>query len=264
MHPSSVETLRIVSEGSFATKDGQIEFAQEQAAAVSGTRLFTPQELARLEAPPPGKAGTLAVVDATTQVAAAALAPHVTVLNFASARRVGGGFRGGARAQEEDLCRCSGLYPCLQTQPDYYRANRSQHSFLYTDHIIWSPAVPFFRLRGNDLPDRLFLAGVVTAPAPNRRPMVAQEPESLAEVPATLERRWRNVLAVAVAMKQERLVLGAWGCGVFGNAPTEVAEAFLRAWSSWCAAFTEVTFAIPSANARSRENLEGFRAVLGR
>ena len=45
-----------------------------------------------------------------------------------------------SKAQEEDLACCSGLYPCLLTQPDYYDVNKltefthsivNQHSEYY-------------------------------------------------------------------------------------------------------------------------------------
>ena len=67
-------------------------------------------------------------VDATTLEAAQQLAgesPHA-LLNFASARNPGGGFLGRAKAQEEDLCRCGGLYRTLVRQPEYYRINRDR------------------------------------------------------------------------------------------------------------------------------------------
>ncbi|WP_084800588.1 TIGR02452 family protein, partial [Promicromonospora kroppenstedtii] len=48
---------------------------------------------------------------------------------------------------------------------------------------------------------------------------------------------------VAAAHGCRRLVLGAWGCGVFGNDPDEVATTFAEALASrrW---FEQVVFAI--------------------
>ena len=95
---------------------------------------------------------TIEVTAETTQHAARRLVESESVadlvlLNFASARNAGGGFINGAKAQEEDLCRCSGLYQCLISQRGYYDANRKQESALYTDHLIYSPNVPWFRTR---------------------------------------------------------------------------------------------------------------------
>ncbi|WP_052744718.1 TIGR02452 family protein [Micromonospora sp. HK10] len=53
-----------------------------------------------------------------------------------------------------------------------------------------------------------------------------------------------RVLAVAAAHGHRRLVLGAWGCGVFGNDPATVAEAFDLALADAAGWFDLVTFAV--------------------
>ena len=60
-----------------------------------------------------------------------------------------------------------------------------------------------------------------------------------------LRRRARRVLEVAAAHGHEVLVLGAWGAGVFGNAPEVVADAFGEALEgSMRGVFREVVFAV--------------------
>jgi uncharacterized protein (TIGR02452 family) len=60
-----------------------------------------------------------------------------------------------------------------------------------------------------------------------------------------LTRRAGLVLAVAAHHGVERLVLGAWGAGVFGNDPAMVAAAFASLLAgAFAGAFAEVVFAI--------------------
>jgi uncharacterized protein (TIGR02452 family) len=174
---------------------------------------------------------SIEVTDETTQAAAHRLVsleggPDLVLLNFASARNPGGGFIKGAKAQEEDLARCSGLYPCLLTQPEYYEVNRAQDSMLYTDHLIYSPQVPWFRVHNRELLDDYFLASVMTAPAPNAGQALNRDPNSTPEIEQALRRRAGYVLAIAQAQGHRTLLLGAWGCGVFRNNPSMVADAF--------------------------------------
>lgn len=51
------------------------------------------------------------------------------------------------------------------------------------------------------------------------------------------------MLRVAAANGHQRLVPGAWGCGVFGNDPEVVAQAFMTALRH-NRFFTEVVFAV--------------------
>jgi hypothetical protein len=169
---------QIVAEGRYTTDDGTVVVVGSALeAAVSGTVSHPPDGLVK----PPHTAtsrGTLFEVTVESSLQAArrlhlAGATRIAVLNFASARNPGGGYLGGAKAQEEDLCRHSLLYPCLLQAPDYYAAHLSSADLLYSHRVI-------------------------------------------AE----------RVLAVAAHHGARRLVLGAWGCGVFRNDPREVADAF--------------------------------------
>jgi uncharacterized protein (TIGR02452 family) len=182
------------------------------------------------------------------------------LLSFASARNPGGGFINGAKAQEEDLARCSGIYPCLLTQPAYYDTNCEGESLLYSDHIIYSPHVPWFRVRNRELLDDVFLASVITAPAPNAGQALRRDPDCGAAIAATLDRRAGKILAIARDRGHRSLLLGAWGCGVFCNDPHLVADVFGRwlAHPSFLGCFDRVVFAIYTSN-RNLDTLTAFQ-----
>ncbi len=118
------------------------------------------------------------------------------------------------------------MYPCLLQQPTYYEINRSHASLLYTDHIIYAPKVPWFRTRSRELLESFFLASVITAPAPNAGQALGRDPTAGAKIEEALRRRAGYVLAVARDNGHRSLLLGAWGCGVFRNNPSMVADAF--------------------------------------
>ncbi|MCP4149636.1 MAG: TIGR02452 family protein [bacterium] len=229
------ETLNVLKEGKLITNSGKtVDFSAGQLAAEKGTKLYRPGNLAELlQKPEPGGTGNT-VIEVTAEKTQAAAYRLVTkegcgdlvLLNFASARNPGGGFITGAKAQEEDLTRCSGLYPCLLTQPSYYEVNRSQKSLLYTHHIIYSPKVPWFRKRNREFLDNFYLASVITAPAPNAGEVLRREPGAGPEIEETLRLRAGYALAVARDNGHRSLLLGAWGCGVFRNDAAMVADAF--------------------------------------
>lgn len=257
------QALSISQTGKLPLPDGGfLDFSAAEQAAQRGTVLYRPDKLARwretLRQPENGfrrspnrRAAQIEVTPESTQQAAYRLLVKeglgdVVLLNFASAKNAGGGFLNGAKAQEEDLCRSSGLYLCQLEQPDYYAANRAEKSMLYTDHIIYSPRVPFFRVSGDGLLNECFYPSVITAPAPNAGVFLQREPHGAAALAQTLQRRADYVLAVAKDQAQKNLVLGAWGCGVFRNPPEQVAAAFAQSLRQpeFADCFERIVFAI--------------------
>ena len=263
------ETVRIAEQGAYVAPSGQtVSIREAVERAVRGTVLYRPADFARLEVPPaPGGPLRVEVTPEKTGAAARRLNEHegverVLALNFASARNPGGGFLRGAKAQEEDLARCSALYPCLLTQPEYYDVNRAEPSLLYTDHMIYSPGVPFFRSEKLELLERPFHLSLITAPAPNAGQVLRQEPTAGPRIRQVLHARALKVLRIAAQRGYRTLVLGAWGCGVFGNEPKDAVDAFSAALEALPGAFERVVFAVYERNGDG-PNLRTFRERFG-
>ncbi|MEM7560851.1 MAG: TIGR02452 family protein [Planctomycetota bacterium] len=261
---SAQEVLRILEKGSYLSESVEVSIVEPMQQALSGSRLFSPEELDSLRTDSAPGRPVVEVTNATTQVMAQEMAARtkVMLLNFASGRNPGGGFLNGAKAQEEDLCRCSGLYNTLLPHKKYYEANRGQSSLLYTDYAIYSPQVPFFKTRGTGaFLLEPFLASVLTMPAPNSGPYLERGGEE-DELRQCFERRWANVLSIAPAVGHAELLLGAWGCGAFGGDPNMAAETAKSALSKCGSNIDRVVFAIPGKGKQSRHNLEVFQQIL--
>ncbi|WP_316768647.1 TIGR02452 family protein [Streptomyces sasae] len=220
------QTEQIVAAGGYRAPDGrEIHLAADIAAAQDATRMYGPQPV---PVAPDADLDTVFEVTGESSLEAArrlAGAP-VAVLNFASARNPGGGYLNGAQAQEEALCRASALYACQLRARVFYDHHRAHRDPFYSDRVIHSPAVPVFRDDRGGLLAEPYLAGFLTAAAPNAGVIRRTAPERVAELPAALAVRAERVLEVAAAQGYRRLVLGAWGCGVFQNDPAQVAGAF--------------------------------------
>lgn len=159
-------------------------------------------------------------------------------LNFANGVHPGGGFLDGARAQEEVLCRSSALYQTL-VDDAMYEAHALRPEPDSTAWAILSPDVPFFRTDDGTALREPWQLNVLTCAAPYA-PRIGQ-PRSA----DLLEERIHRVLAVARAFGYDSLVLGAWGCGAFGNDPVRTAHDFREALETdFTGEFQEVVFAI--------------------
>ncbi|MEV7442463.1 TIGR02452 family protein [Streptomyces sp. NPDC091204] len=272
------ENAEILAAGGYRTRSGrQVSLAAALAEAKAGTRIYGPNRVVPDGEVVRGSEPTaVEVTDESTTVAARRLATGgqaaaagpdaapVAALNFASARNPGGGYVRGAKAQEEALCRASALYETLLEAPEYYEVHRAERSTFYTDRVIHSPGVPVFRDDRGELLETPFRVGFLTSPAPNAGTIRRQEPQRVAEIPEALVRRAELVLEVAALHGYRRLVLGAWGCGVFQNDPPQVAEAFRGLLAGrFAGVFERVVFGVLDRKPETREGFERAFADFG-
>lgn len=241
------ETLLILRAGCYRTPSGQeVRIADELAAARDLTCAYPPDSSVRVgvaDATPT----RIEVTGESTLAAARRLTTAVSdcdpcCLNFASAKNPGGGFLGGAQAQEESLARSSGLYACIAPRREMYDYNRARSTCLYSDYMLYSPRVPVFRDDEGTLLETPYLVSFLTAPAVNAG-AVRREERHLIE--PTMRRRIERVLQIAQRHGHRILVLGAWGCGVFRNDPELVAELFAEQLNGeFHNVFAQVVFAV--------------------
>ncbi len=227
------------------------------------------------------KTGEIAITHSRTFEAALRLHEEhpnkkITVLNFASATRPGGGVQNGSSAQEEALCRCSTLYPTLNCRwlwQSFYDVNRAANDVRHSDACIYSPSVVICKT-DESLPRRMrsddwVTVDVISCAAPNlrSRPSNQHNPETGAPQKVTNaelfeihRKRAQHILTIAAANYADILVLGAFGCGAFCNDPKVVAQAYHAALSDLRYYFDRIEFAIydgPNSN-----NFDVFQSVL--
>ncbi|MEP6924786.1 MAG: TIGR02452 family protein [Pyrinomonadaceae bacterium] len=246
------ETLKIIEKGFYQTAFGEvISIKEEMAAAIASSRLFRPDDfpaevsLTKAFAETRFEVTDETTIDAIKRVCSENANANPFVLNFASAKNPGGGFLGGAQAQEESLARSSGLYPCLSANFRMYEHNRREKSCLYSDYMIYSPLIPVFRNDDGSFFSKSSLASFITSPAVNAGVVNRQEPENVKLIELTNFQRARKFLWIANQHQHKTLILGAWGCGVFQNDPQMIAKVFaelLRNDFNGC--FERVVFAV--------------------
>lgn len=156
-------------------------------------------------------------------------ANNILVLNFANPVNPGGGVRCGARAQEEDLCRKSSLLFSLESThaQRYYRYNKSLHTYMGSDAIILTPNVEIVKDVNGELLEESIVVSVMTCAAP----MITQGMEGLddEQYKELFYNRICGMLKCAAYWGYQVLVLGAFGCGAFGNDAKLVSNLFYKA-----------------------------------
>lgn len=171
---------------------------------------------------------------------------HVAVLNFADALMPGGLVLEGAGTQEESICRCTNLYESLTTErciQGYYKYNIDKADGAYSDRLIYSPDVLVIKDDEHWLLDPPVKFDVITIPFP----LVGCAFEEI------YKSRIRCILHAAADNDVEYLVLGAIGCGAFGNPVEAVAKAFAEILSERCYV-NKIVFAIAPSEGVSKDS----------
>ena len=259
------ETVEILRRGGYAAPSNRwVDLSEAVAAAVSGTAEYPPTR--EVVPPPAGNRQTTITVENATVLEVGerlAAAGPVAALNFASATAPGGGFRQGARAQEESIARSSGLFACLEHQP-MYGFHRRRLDAMFSDYVIYSPQVPVFRRDSGGLLEQPWMLSIITCPAADATALREFDAARLAEIPAVMAERTRKALAVAAHHQQYRIILGAWGCGAFGIESTVMAQLFHQALTTgFRGVFDHISFAITDWS-EDRRFIGPFAALLAR
>ena len=157
------------------------------------------------------------------------------VLNFANNHSIGGApFVAGA--QEESLCRCSTLLPCLEAmRKPFYQKHIRQYEAkeignIGNDDLIYTPDVVVFKTDERTDPiypkmmekSEWYKVDVITSAAPEMQ-RLNYTPKNYEEI---ITSRVKKILDVAAKEMVEVLILGAWGCGAFKNPMEVVARVF--------------------------------------
>ena len=190
------------------------------------------------EVPPRFECTEICVANVDTLTAALVLG-DACALNFANACTPGGRYRSGGRAQEEDLCR---LLPQLYDSLKCAEYPIAPHTALLTRDLL-AVRCPGTYERRESVGACTIISAAMPCGIADRRPAGGWAKSPWAR---TLTERIRAVLCAAQTSGHPHLVLGAFGCGAFGNPAGPVAAVFREELASPCfrGAFARVVFAV--------------------
>jgi uncharacterized protein (TIGR02452 family) len=264
------ETVEIMNSGAYQYNGTIVSIKSQLDFATLRTELLRPEELRAITSEPsvhPPRKNPVHISVANESTFAGVRHFHqegvdpkrVLCLNFASAKNPGGGFLKGSQAQEESLARASGLTACQDRASSFYAFHRAQGDLLYSDHLMYSPSVPVFRDDTDALLADPYCVSIITMAAPNAKAVRAQQAHDSLRIDSTFEQRIRSLLSFCWLRNYTHLVLGAWGCGVFGHNPSNVASMFRSALTgTFQNAFVAVRFSVLSNTAA---NIAEFQEV---
>lgn len=230
-------TLDVVKRGHYTLNGTKHSLEPALASAKNNTSYYAPDSILSNWSQPSGPhphTSLFSVLEISTLDGARLLSTQapdarIGMLNFASAKKPGGGFLSGAQAQEESLARSSTLYASLTSPVGarfYALHTRSggQKGGYYTHAMLYTPHVTFFRddggawvapLTADVLTSAAVNAGVVRGTLFGR--VGGQAGTEEAKIAREMKERMGRLLFLFERQGATCLVLGSFGTGVFQN-----------------------------------------------
>ncbi|UJR25528.1 hypothetical protein I4U23_006874 [Adineta vaga] len=175
------------------------------------------------------------------------------VLNMASSRKPGGGWKNGAGAQEENLHRRTNMCQCLEDP--YHELDGHRHWDYHVPEFggIYSSNVSVFRGSETngypffpDGPKYLsFIACAAYSHPPTETDQTGQLKLSGKNIIENTKKKMATICNIALENNHDILILSAMGCGAFQNPPTHIAQLFRDVISqNYSDSFQYIVFAI--------------------
>lgn len=207
------------------------------------------------------------------------------VLNMASAYRPGGGVLNGARAQEECIFRRSNLFMSLYLydrqmydmviEPNMdgmYDLSFIQQGYPMDENFggIYSDDVTVFKDGNYEWLYNPYQTAFISVAAMNINRALRQGEQILVDgrlserAVAITKNKIRTIYRIGILHGHDSLVLGAWGCGAFGNPPEQMAQLFIDVLNEdeFHGRYKDIRFAIiEDHNSRGR-NYQTFKNVI--
>ena len=207
------------------------------------------------------------------------------VLNMASAYRPGGGVLNGARAQEECIFRRSNLFMSLYLydrqmydmviEPNMdgmYDLSFIQQGYPMDENFggIYSDDVTVFKDGNYEWLYNPYQTAFISVAAMNINRALRQGEQILVDgrlserAVAITKNKIRTIYRIGILHGHDSLVLGAWGCGAFGNPPEHMAQLFIDVLNEdeFHGRYKDIRFAIiEDHNSRGR-NYQTFKNVI--
>lgn len=209
------------------------------------------------------------------------------VLSMASAYRPGGGVLNGARAQEECIFRRSNLFMSLYLfdrqmydlviEPNLdgmYDLSFIQQGYPMEENFggIYSDDVTVFKDGEYEWLYDPYQTAFISVAAMNVNRALRQGENILVDgrlsdrAVAITKNKIRTIYRIGILHGHDSLVLGAWGCGAFGNPPEQMAQLFVDVLNEdeFRGRYKDIRFAIiEDHNSRGR-NYQTFKNVIGK